>query len=209
MSLNNLEWFVDEEMQMRFQNEAPRTHTELLNKFIFNEKNVNKKKLKDIIQHFELTNFVNIRNIFLLTESEILEEKRLEGSDTEGLIFEGKVAIYSLYTGNVVINLNSHLTDNIFYEANNEQVLASILHETRHGWQSQENNKFYPHAVEFQRRYVFNLKHNESIILEEMENDAENYAIEKTNSIKSAIDLLDSEIELIDWLEVEKGKYNE
>ena len=71
--------------------------------------------------------FKNVNKIYLLTEKAMESYNvELEQSDLEGLLFDNKVAINTLLTGDVIVNLNSHIVSPIYWERNIEEVIKSI-----------------------------------------------------------------------------------
>ena len=198
---------VEDELELCFRSDAPSNHEELFNLFVFDKDVVNAELLKEAIGFFDLNAFVNVQKVYLLTEEQIAEDYHgeLEMCDTEGLIYDEKVAIHNLETGYIVINLNKQIESDISYEDNVKQLLLSILHEIRHAQQFVAGHPFHAYIVDaFRQKY--HLAPNPALHMEDMENDAESYARTSFTQMK---DNFSEELfeELVDWEEVISQEY--
>jgi len=206
--INDTEEIVLDELACRHIEDIPNKHKDLFNKFIYNEELVNKEDLENIINQMNLDWFKNVNKIYLLTEKAMESYNvELEQSDLEGLLFDNKVAINTLLTGDVIVNLNSHVVSPIYWERNIEEVIKSILHEVRHLAQGEETDPYYPYVIEYERRRFHFLDPNEDINLNEMEEDAENFSLKAFEVLKERLKEFPSE--MINWNKVEEESYEE
>lgn len=208
-SANTLEIhpFVEEELELCHRSKAPKSKKDCMDLFVFDKSTVNKDSLKRIVSLLKPKHFVNVHKIFLLTESQIedCEYEELEMCDTEGLLFEGKVAIHNLETGSIIVNLNAHIEEGMGNFERGTEVILSILHEIRHAQQFEESHRYYPHIIEsFSRKFSFT--EPSEINLDKMEKDAEKFAHKQMDKIIKQIAAIDFE-RLCHWGKVQSESY--
>lgn len=194
---------LEEELELCHRSKAPKSLKSCMEKFIYNDKYVNKESLKEIVSKMELDSFVNVNKIFLLTESEIEESEydELLMCDTEGLLYDEKLAIHNLETGSIVINLNAHFQEDGL-EYSNREVIISLLHEMRHAQQFKKDHEYYPHILEVFARKI-SLGGSIPVCIDDMEEDAEDYAQDTIHSIMTQVKSKHLS-KLVNWTKVNK-----